>query len=73
MTSDIFGLLIAGLGGAAVGVERQWSGHAEGARARFAGIRLLPDTWPRETALMLLAALLARDDESSDVSREEGR
>jgi uncharacterized membrane protein (DUF4010 family) len=27
------------LGGAAVGVERQWSGHAEGARARFAGVR----------------------------------
>lgn len=38
-TSDIAGLLIAALGGAAVGVERQWSGHAEGPRARFAGIR----------------------------------
>jgi hypothetical protein len=37
--SDIIGLLIASLGGAAVGVERQWSGHAEGPRAHFAGIR----------------------------------
>ena len=27
------------LGGAAVGLERQWSGHAEGPSARFAGIR----------------------------------
>ena len=38
-TSDIAGLLIAALGGAAVGVERQWSGHADGPRARFAGVR----------------------------------
>jgi uncharacterized membrane protein (DUF4010 family) len=37
--SDIFGLLIATLGGAAVGLERQWSGHAIGPAARFAGIR----------------------------------
>ena len=38
-TADMVGLLIAALGGAAVGFERQWSGHAEGPRARFAGIR----------------------------------
>lgn len=38
-TSDIVGLVIAALGGAAVGLERQWSGHAEGPGARFAGIR----------------------------------
>jgi uncharacterized membrane protein (DUF4010 family) len=38
-TSSIVGLLIATLGGAAVGLERQWSGHAEGPSARFAGIR----------------------------------
>ncbi len=38
-TTDIVGLLIAALGGAAVGLERQWSGHAEGPGARFAGIR----------------------------------
>lgn len=38
-TSNIVGLLIAALGGAAVGLERQWSGHAEGPSARFAGIR----------------------------------
>jgi uncharacterized membrane protein (DUF4010 family) len=36
---SIVGLLIAALGGAAVGLERQWSGHAEGPGARFAGIR----------------------------------
>jgi uncharacterized membrane protein (DUF4010 family) len=38
-TLDIVGLLIAALGGAAVGLERQWSGHADGPAARFAGIR----------------------------------
>ena len=32
-------LLVALLGGAAVGVERQWSGHATGPQARFAGVR----------------------------------
>jgi len=32
-------LLIATLGAAAVGLERQWSGHANGKIARFAGIR----------------------------------
>jgi uncharacterized membrane protein (DUF4010 family) len=37
--SEIVPLLIATLGGAAVGLERQWSGHAEGPAARFAGIR----------------------------------
>lgn len=36
---DLIGLLIASLGGAAVGLERQRSGHAEGPSARFAGIR----------------------------------
>jgi uncharacterized membrane protein (DUF4010 family) len=36
---DLVGLLIAALGGTAVGVERQWSGHAEGPEARFAGVR----------------------------------
>lgn len=33
------GLVVAALGGAVVGLERQWSGHAEGPAARFAGIR----------------------------------
>jgi len=36
---DVLGLFIAAIGGTAVGVERQWSGHAEGAAARFAGVR----------------------------------
>ncbi|MBM3778588.1 MAG: DUF4010 domain-containing protein [Acidimicrobiia bacterium] len=35
----ISGLLVAALGGAAVGLERQWSGHATGPHARFGGIR----------------------------------
>lgn len=39
VTSDLIGLVIATLGGAAIGLERQWSGHAEGPGARFAGIR----------------------------------
>lgn len=30
---------IAALGGAAIGLERQWSGHATGPHARFGGIR----------------------------------
>lgn len=33
------GLVIATLGGTAVGLERQWSGHAIGPGARFGGIR----------------------------------
>ncbi len=32
-------LVAATLGGAAVGLERQWSGHADGPGARFAGVR----------------------------------
>ena len=32
-------IAIAALGGAAIGLERQWSGHATGPRARFGGIR----------------------------------
>jgi uncharacterized membrane protein (DUF4010 family) len=37
--SEMTGLIVAALGGAAVGLERQWSGHADGRSARFAGIR----------------------------------
>ena len=37
--NDALGFLIATLGGAAVGLEREWSGHASGPGARFAGIR----------------------------------
>ena len=33
------GIVVAALGGLAIGVERQWSGHATGPAARFAGIR----------------------------------
>jgi uncharacterized membrane protein (DUF4010 family) len=39
LNDTVINLLIATLGGAAVGLERQWSGHAEGPGARFAGIR----------------------------------
>lgn len=38
-SSTLLSLLVAALGGAAVGVERQRSGHASGAHARFAGVR----------------------------------
>jgi uncharacterized membrane protein (DUF4010 family) len=34
-----FGILVAAIGGLAIGVERQWSGHATGPLARFGGIR----------------------------------
>jgi hypothetical protein len=37
--NDALGLLIATLGGSAVGLKREWSGHASGPRARFTGIR----------------------------------
>jgi uncharacterized membrane protein (DUF4010 family) len=42
MTPDhqnVIGIAIAALGGAAVGLEREWSGHAGGPEAHFAGIR----------------------------------
>ncbi len=32
-------LAVAGLAGLAVGIEREWSGHASGPNARFAGVR----------------------------------
>ncbi len=37
--TDALGVVIAALGGAAVGLEREWSGHATGPNARFAGLR----------------------------------
>jgi uncharacterized membrane protein (DUF4010 family) len=33
------GILIAALGGLAIGLEREWSGHASGRAERFAGVR----------------------------------
>lgn len=39
LPSPVIDLLIATLGGAAIGVERQWSGHADGPQAHFGGIR----------------------------------
>ena len=41
MTAIPLGVIVATLGGLAIGLERQWSGHASGPRARFAGIRTL--------------------------------
>ncbi len=35
----LWNLTIATVGGLAVGIERQWSGHAAGPEARFAGLR----------------------------------
>jgi uncharacterized membrane protein (DUF4010 family) len=42
MTTDIDAMVrigAAALGGLAVGIEREWSGHASGPNARFAGLR----------------------------------
>ena len=39
VSQQIVGILIAALGGLAVGLEREWSGHASGSKARFAGVR----------------------------------
>ena len=63
---DVLGILIAALGGAAVGLEREWSGHAAGSRARFAGIRTFTllgllagiEGWLWSNGLHVLAALL---------------
>lgn len=63
-------LAVAGLAGMAVGLEREWSGHASGPRARFAGIRtflllgtiggisgvLLATVGPAVAAALLIAA-----------------
>jgi uncharacterized membrane protein (DUF4010 family) len=38
-TPDVIGLLTAAIGGLAVGLEREWSGHAIGPHSRFAGVR----------------------------------
>jgi len=38
-TSVVARLAVAGLAGLGVGIERQWSGHAVGPHARFAGVR----------------------------------
>jgi uncharacterized membrane protein (DUF4010 family) len=37
--STVVGIVGAALGGAAIGLEREWSGHATGPAAHFAGIR----------------------------------
>ena len=53
MTLDpqaVWDLLIAALGGASIGMERQWSGHASGPAKHFAGVRTF-------TLLGLLAGL----------------
>lgn len=64
--SDIVSLVIAALGGAAVGLERQWSGHADGPDARFAGIRTFTmlgalggfSGWLWSAGITILAAIL---------------
>jgi uncharacterized membrane protein (DUF4010 family) len=38
-TSVVLRIIVASMCGAAVGVERQWSGHATGPAARFGGVR----------------------------------
>jgi uncharacterized membrane protein (DUF4010 family) len=58
MTAELdpsFRLLAAALGGAAVGIEREWSGHAAGRIARIGGVR----TFTLLGGLAGLAGLLA--------------
>ena len=68
------GVIVAILGGAAVGVERQRSGHATGPDARLGGIRtftllgtlagiagMLIESGDGAAAALLLAGGLARD------------
>jgi len=38
-SGDVTHILVATFGGAVIGLERQWSGHATGPNARFAGVR----------------------------------
>jgi uncharacterized membrane protein (DUF4010 family) len=64
--SDVLGLFVAALGGTAVGLERQRSGHADGPSARFAGIRTFTMLgalaglagWLWVTGVTVLAAIL---------------
>src|SRR5262245_45755961 len=39
MDETVVRLVVAALGGLAVGLEREWSGHATGPLTRFAGLR----------------------------------
>jgi hypothetical protein len=42
LVGDLFpalGVVVAALGGAAIGVERQWSGHATGTHPHLGGVR----------------------------------
>jgi uncharacterized membrane protein (DUF4010 family) len=39
VSGDITHILVATFGGAVIGLEREWSGHATGPNARFAGVR----------------------------------
>lgn len=65
-TASLIGLLVATLGGAAIGLERQWSGHASGPHARFGGIRTFTllgglaglAGWSSVNSLLPLAAVL---------------
>lgn len=58
-TATIAGLIVATLGGAAVGVERQRSGHASGPDARLGGVR----TFTLLGALAGIAGLLIGSDQ----------
>src|SRR5215470_17521548 len=64
--TDAAGLVVATLGGAAIGLEREWSGHASGPDARFGGIRTFTllgalagvAGWLSATGLTALAVVL---------------
>jgi uncharacterized membrane protein (DUF4010 family) len=58
-TNHLVGIVIAALGGAAVGLERQWSGRAEGPDARFAGIRTFTMLGAQTVSPAVAAAAIA--------------
>lgn len=65
-SGDALNLAVAALGGLAVGLERQWSGHASGPHARLGGLRTFTmfgliaglSGWLWSSALALPAAVL---------------
>lgn len=57
LTTAFLFILAGALGGAAIGVERQWSGHATGPEARFGGVR----TFALLGGVAALAGMLSRD------------
>ena len=74
MVVDATTLFIAAIGGAAIGLERTWSGHASGPEARFG-----PESRQHDHAHLLpvveakcIGALELRSQQDGDNARLEG-